>query len=186
MTTDNLIAMNINEEPKWVSIFILPNDWHARGDFEFDELVSVALYHPAVAAEEIRVRFKYWQNGYRRARKGKAIATVILLSLFALCYAGWSRTLLECVCFFFMVLTAIGLHRISKRARIIDSRICGCYCWIMNEIISPDRSTPLAHDKIEGAFIRNWNELERRERKAERKFGRLITSFGYTPETIQQ
>jgi|GEM_PF-6512223 hypothetical protein len=179
--------MNTNELSKGIGRFFRePKDWKKPTNMEMDELLSIALHHPKVAEKEICERFNYWYSEYCKVRTGMILMTSSLSSLLVFCCTEWHNTTMMCASILLGAIATTGLHLIRKRARAINDRLRGCYYWIMSEILYPDTNPHESYPKIEEALLRRWDELDNHEQKAERKFRRLVKSFGYTPETIQQ
>ena len=177
--------MNTNEIKKGIGrFFIRPKDWRKPTNLELDELLSIALYHPQVAEKEICDRFNYWYGEYHQVRKAMLIASALLPVLSVGCYAQWPDKITTSAGILFGIAVLTSLCLMRRRARAINERLRNCYHWLMCEIIHPNTNPPESYLKIEEALLRRFDEIEKLEQKEEKKFRRLVCSFGYTLETI--
>lgn len=185
MTTNDSITMNIKRKIKTVTrIFTRPKDWKAKGNMEFDELLLLALFHKEVAEKEICNRFNHWYREYCALRIAITTIAAPLFALVIISCAEWHDITLLCISAVLASLLITCMYLMQRRARAIDDKLLHCYYWIIAEVLRPNNNVEYEHKNIEDVFIRKLPALEKQERKAERKFKRLVRSFGYTEETI--
>jgi len=165
-------------------LFIKPQDWKKRGSMVFDELLSIALAHPAIAEKEICDRFNYWQREFRIIQTAIYVIIAVSFALIAFGYIQAHNAIIMCVITALAIPIIIGVFLMKRRAKAIHENLVHCYSWLLNEIIHPDSGWCNVSPSLEKAFIKASAQAERWEPIEQKKFNRIIKGFGYSSITL--
>ncbi len=177
--------MSLKENIKSAArILTIPKDWKAKGNMEFDELLSIALSHPEIAEKEICERFDYWYKEYRLTQI--AMRAIITISFAAIAFGCIHVCNVMAFCLYVLIIIPIIICAllIRRRAQAIHNKLLDCYSWLINEILHPAKEGYTISPTIEKAFIKASAQAERREYIEQKKFNRIINGFGYSSITV--